>query len=390
MVGGARHVRCGKRQRPAEQQAPETIEAGADLQRRENAAVTAFLAALFHQNRKASSEEEEEVSLQPSTTTAAGKRGNAPQMLMDWTRSISGLLRAVYLKTHKDNKHGIYTDSIIPSSGGPSPTKSTSSSAGRAGSTTTLTSSSNGPPLSFGPPVSLTVGGTSDGTFHHDDISVENHLSQLGIYGCSDVVIADADRNDYRRRRRLKERALCRLMDFSPLWWTPVTTPPITTVNTSTLVALYLIPMVAIMNQHIPGGIVNPEAYCDFCQNEFCNCISSKDTKPRCTASFRQMKAEHRDIGASSSGSSHKRSKTNPIKNPSSSSGRGKRDIRRASDNNLRYTDGRHHRESVLRNLQFARNSILSADSRTSRNTGSDRCRNSRSSRRNRLRLRPE
>ena len=63
------------------------------------------------------------------------------------------------------------------------------------------------------------------------------------------------------------------------------------------------------------------------------------------------------DIGASSSGSSHKKSKTNPIKNPSSSSGRGERDIRRASDNNLRYTDGRHHRESVLRNLQFARNS---------------------------------
>ena len=50
-----------------------------------SATVTAFLAAaLFHQNSNASSEEEEEGGLQPS---AAGKRGNEPQMLMDWTRS---------------------------------------------------------------------------------------------------------------------------------------------------------------------------------------------------------------------------------------------------------------------------------------------------------------
>ena len=50
-----------------------------------SATVTAFLAAaLFHQNSNASSKEEEEGGLQPS---AAGKRGNEPQMLMDWTRS---------------------------------------------------------------------------------------------------------------------------------------------------------------------------------------------------------------------------------------------------------------------------------------------------------------
>ena len=61
------------------------------------------------------------------------------------------------------------------------------------------------------------------------------------------------------------------LMDFPPLWSTPATTPPITTVISSTLVAPSLIPSVATTKQHIPGGIVNPEAYCDLCQKEFCN-----------------------------------------------------------------------------------------------------------------------
>ena len=77
------------------------------------------------------------------------------------------------------------------------------------------------------------------------------------------------------------------LMDFAPLWSTPAT--PITTVNASTLVAPSIIPSVATTKQHILGGIVNPEAYCDLCRNKIWNKYFIKMHKAKM---LRQMEAE--------------------------------------------------------------------------------------------------
>ena len=176
---------------------------------------------------------------------------------------------------------------FISSSGGPFPSEWTSSSSGRAGSTKTPTSS--GPPLpfsvvssSFGPPVSLTVGVV---TYHRCIRHQAEHgrnipapimtTSPSKIIDSSSAVMATTTSSSTTVTTPAGgsggvNAPSAGLKDFAPLWSTLVTTPPITTVN-STLVALSLIPMVATMKQHIPGGIVNPEAFCDLCQNKIWN-----------------------------------------------------------------------------------------------------------------------
>ena len=97
------------------------------------------------------------------------------------------------------------------------------------------------------------------------------------------------------------------LMDFAPLWSTPATS--ITTVNASTLVAPSIIPSVATTKQHILGGIVNPEAYCDLCQRSFA-AVFPQETKARMhdIVPPDESGTIDRDLPAvaSSSGSSHK------------------------------------------------------------------------------------
>ncbi|XP_057366450.1 serine-rich adhesin for platelets-like [Daphnia carinata] len=214
-----------------------------------------------------------------------------------------------FLKTHKANKHGIFVDNVPTTSGGggtPSVTPDGRITCPTSIATTPTASSVHQPlPFSvssspFGPPsLSLTVGAMTypmhppstelagmDAISYSPVATTSSSSPSKSIYpsvGASSTSAATLSTTATTTIPSLAPITTptsgmsgmsggAGLMDFFPMWPSQTTTPPVTSVN-STMVTSSMMPSLSTSSgkpPHLPG-IVNPEAYCDLCQKEFCN-----------------------------------------------------------------------------------------------------------------------
>ncbi|KZS04464.1 Uncharacterized protein APZ42_032790 [Daphnia magna] len=208
-----------------------------------------------------------------------------------------------FLKTHKANKHGIFVDNVPTTSGGggtpsvtpdgriscPTSISTPSSAAGIVHQSLPFSVSST-----FGPPsLSLTVGAM---TYPMHPPSAElaaidpaavsyspvatTSPSKLSIYpsvGMSTTAAATLSTTATTTIPSLAPMTTptsatsgAGLMDFFPMWPSQTTTPPVSTVN-NTMASMMSSSSTAKQQPPHLAGIVNPEAYCELCQKEFCN-----------------------------------------------------------------------------------------------------------------------
>ncbi|XP_045031549.1 LOW QUALITY PROTEIN: mucin-12-like [Daphnia magna] len=209
-----------------------------------------------------------------------------------------------FLKTHKANKHGIFVDNVPTTSGGggtPSVTPD-----GRISCPTSISTPSSAAagivhqslPFSvsstFGPPsLSLTVGAM---TYPMHPPSAELAAIDPAAVSYSPVATTSPSKSSIYPSVGMSTTAAATLsttatttipslapmttptsatsgaglMDFFPMWPSQTTTPPVSTVN-NTMASM--MPSSSTAKQQPPhlAGIVNPEAYCELCQKEFCN-----------------------------------------------------------------------------------------------------------------------
>ena len=186
-----------------------------------------------------------------------------------------------FLKTHKANKHGIYSSEILnpPASGasgvsgtcgGPATTVALSSGAVpvSCGSVTVVSSAEMLPatsvttaPLvtaSYGPPLSLTVGAMTYGMNVMESPHVPVSSASGDAFAGFNAAAAVAAMG--------KSGSAGSGADFFPMWMTPPTSGANHSKNRHQQQQQQ-------QQQGASGasGIVNPEAYCELCQKEFCN-----------------------------------------------------------------------------------------------------------------------
>ncbi|KAI9557504.1 hypothetical protein GHT06_017332 [Daphnia sinensis] len=260
-----------------------------------------------------------------------------------------------FLKTHKANKHGIFVDNVPTTSGGgatpsvtpeariscPTSIPTTPTSSGIHQSLPFSVSSSFGPPS-----LSLTVGAMTypmhppstelaaidpAAPVSYSPVSTTSPSKSSAMYQSMGMSATAATLSTTATTTipslapiTTPTSGMSGLMDYFPMWPSQTTTPPVTTVNNTMSTTSMMASSTSSSKQqqpHLPG-IVNPEAYCELCQKEFCNKYFLKRHKAKMHGIIPPdgSTAPSGNAAPSSGGgsSSHKRSRSHSSKAASS------------------------------------------------------------------------